>query len=68
MGRQKLEEDESREVNKPRSYKVRKHMVRRVALIPNAVSGKSLKVFKQGSDIYIQSPLASSRVDVVGQT
>lgn len=43
-------------------------MVRRVALIPNAVSGKSLKVFKQGSDIYIQSPLASSRVDVVGQT
>ena len=50
MGRQKLEEDESREVNKPRSYKVRKHMVRRVALIPNAVSGKSLKVFKQGSD------------------
>ena len=52
MGRRKLEEDESREVNKPRSYKVRKHMVRRVALIPNTVSGKSLKVFKQGNDIF----------------
>lgn len=34
--RRKLE-DESREVNRPRSYKVRKDMVRRVALIPNAV-------------------------------
>ena len=27
-------------------------MVRRVALIPNTVSGKSLKVFKQGNDIF----------------
>lgn len=37
MGRRKLEEDESREVNRPRSYEVRKDMVRRVALIPHAV-------------------------------
>lgn len=37
MGKGKVEEGDIREVNRPRSCKVRKDMVKRVAFIPNAM-------------------------------